>query len=661
MKTFFTLVIFASLLFSDNAFSQLANLNTPESIVYDPVTLKYYISCVGTFDTEDGKIVILNEKGELENFMGSGLVDPKGMVIVGRRLFIADVTNLVIINIDDAMVEENMKIIGANFLNDVCSDGGDVIYLGDMLGNKIYKYEISKKKISALTLKGAVSNPNGLYYDKPNNRLIAVAYQDLSNIIEISLSDFKVNTLATTTIPYMDGITRDRLGNYYVSAWEAQYPLTGKVYRFNPDFSENQQVIQSLSGPADIYFNQYNDTLAIPNMQTDKISFAYYPSKPGMITRLAPLDNAENYPQNIKFEWERGLGALKYQLQLSYISDFGSILYDMNIPGGKTTSFTFQGLEEGSRYYWRIRAGNNDEWGEWSSTGFFKTSRINSYIVVLNEPANNSIKVTLKPVFKWSDVGADSYELQLSANQDFSDPKIENKDIKTNSLAIADKLDPDKVYYWKVRAVKSGQSKDWSAVWNFRTLAVPNKPALEKPDNSAENLDVNVEFQWTPTTAVVDYYSLELSKNSDMSGAQSFKIESGTSYTAENLEYETNYYWQVSATNEAGTSERSEIRSFKTKKNGTSVDELFINGDIKLYPNPVGRDLTVRVELNRKANLRIGILNELGCRLSDFHFDSVVAGVSNLNLDLSSLPQGIYFLEISADGLRQLKRLVVIR
>ena len=67
----------------------------------------------------------------------------------------------------------------------------------------------------------------------------------------------------------MDGLTIDGNGNIYVSCWG-----DNAIYRYDNTFSLPAELISSgHNGPADIFYNQLNNILAIPNFYSNEVDF----------------------------------------------------------------------------------------------------------------------------------------------------------------------------------------------------------------------------------------------------------------------------------------------------------------------------------------------------------------------------------------------------
>jgi hypothetical protein len=114
----------------------------------------------------------------------------------------------------------------------------------------------------------------------------------------------------------------------------------------------------------------------------------------------------------------------------------------------------------------------------WSLKWSFTTS-LDTVIVTLNpeSPAAGAREIPVKPIFQWTAiVGADTYDLLVATDADFSHPvivKINGYSLPTNAWQCDVSLDYATTYYWKVRAIASGTSSAWSATGVFITEAAP--------------------------------------------------------------------------------------------------------------------------------------------------------------------------------------------
>ena len=71
---------------------------------------------------------------------------------------------------------------------------------------------------------------------------------------------------------------------------------------------------------------------------------------------------------------------------------------------------------------------------------------------------------------------------------------------------------------------------------------------------------------------------------------------------------------------------------------------------LQLSPNPTKGDLFVQFNLTTSENLRYAVRDLAGRMVSEGDFGAVPAGVFNAQLNVSSLPTGMYQLEIRSDA-----------
>ncbi|MCH8568313.1 MAG: S8 family serine peptidase [Balneolales bacterium] len=92
---------------------------------------------------------------------------------------------------------------------------------------------------------------------------------------------------------------------------------------------------------------------------------------PGRSALLFPENNAENIGTNLTFLWGEAILAQTYSLELSQSAQFEEL--ELEVTGLSETQFGFTGLEEGTAYFWRVKASNAVGDGLWSNTFMFKT------------------------------------------------------------------------------------------------------------------------------------------------------------------------------------------------------------------------------------------------------------------------------------------------
>jgi DNA-binding beta-propeller fold protein YncE len=147
----------------------------PESVWWDGETGSFYVTNFGgqTLDPggrePDGYLSQLSGEGQMVAAKWvTGLRSPKGMRRVGGALYVADVGQVVVIDVATAAITSTIDLdaIGAKFPSDVALDdtSGDV-YVSDMLRNAIYRLPGGSGPPEVFLESPDLESPNGLLVD----------------------------------------------------------------------------------------------------------------------------------------------------------------------------------------------------------------------------------------------------------------------------------------------------------------------------------------------------------------------------------------------------------------------------------------------------------------------------------------------------------------
>jgi hypothetical protein len=118
-------------------------LAIPESVKLDPNSQILYVSLIdGDGSAKDGKggVAKLGTGGTIINAdWVTGLNAPKGLGIYGDLLYVADITEVVVIRISEGKVVKKIPVDGAVFLNDITIDKNGVVYVSDSRKNTVHQ------------------------------------------------------------------------------------------------------------------------------------------------------------------------------------------------------------------------------------------------------------------------------------------------------------------------------------------------------------------------------------------------------------------------------------------------------------------------------------------------------------------------------------------
>lgn len=156
-----------------------AGFASPESAYYHAASNSIFVSSInGQILDKDGNGFIsrLSPDGKVvtEKWV-TGLNGPKGLRSVGNTLWVADIDEVVSIDIKTGQIAQHVKVDGAQFLNDLATAPDGTVYVSDSNANKIFEVRNGK---SSVFVEGAdaVEIANGLLVDGQRLILGTVGY-----------------------------------------------------------------------------------------------------------------------------------------------------------------------------------------------------------------------------------------------------------------------------------------------------------------------------------------------------------------------------------------------------------------------------------------------------------------------------------------------------
>ena len=244
------------LLLFTSIFSQ--SYNGPESVEFDFANNRWLIG-----NKNNGTVIARDMNGNFTPFVSGMTSGPYGIEILGNTLYCCYGGGKIRgFDLTSGAQVFNLNL-NATFLNGICSDGVSNLFVTDFSAKKIYRVDVNTSAFNVYVT-GLTKSPNGIIYEGANQRLVFVNWGTSAPIQQVALSDSSVTTLVTTALSNIDGIAADAYGNYYVSTWG-----NNTIRKFSNNFTTGPTtVVTGLSSPADLFYNQQTDTLAIPNSGT---------------------------------------------------------------------------------------------------------------------------------------------------------------------------------------------------------------------------------------------------------------------------------------------------------------------------------------------------------------------------------------------------------
>jgi peptidyl-prolyl cis-trans isomerase B (cyclophilin B) len=179
----------------------------------------------------------------------------------------------------------------------------------------------------------------------------------------------------------------------------------------------------------------------------------------------SPADLSQNILNTQTFLWSNVSAAVMYTIEFSTDPSFSSIALWRNAGLNNTTMPLLDGS---TTYYWRVKSNNGGHESPPSNVFSFTTATAAAQLIY---PADLAAGIAVNPVFEWSAVpNATAYTLQVSTNALFIAPYIiYDQSGITDTTQQVTALNPNSVYYWRVRSANGTAQGFYSAKFSFTT------------------------------------------------------------------------------------------------------------------------------------------------------------------------------------------------
>jgi|GEM_PF-1212936 len=312
--------------------------------------------------------------------------------------------------------------------------------------------------------------------------------------------------------------------------------------------------------------DQYgNYVYAIPGEQ-GRVFMVWVPEAPSAFSLLSPVDGSTCLNGDTTLVWQAAIepdtnDEIEYVV---YTASDAGFTTDLDSSLTIDTTFTVYDLPEGSSFFWKVRAQDNNTSGTWSSESwsldvYHRTSPVAFSLV---GPDSGSVNTTGEETLRWysssdADPGDElSYVLYLDTDETFANAThIEVEE----SLYVAVNLLDDTTYWWKVKAVDSNTDGTWSSeAWSFSVdkPAIPEPFTLLTPANEAVFGVDSARVSWSASSDAdpgdVISYELQYTFYSDFTYLVNTVTTSDTTMLLTSLGDDATYRWRVKAIDSDG-------------------------------------------------------------------------------------------------------------
>jgi sugar lactone lactonase YvrE len=257
----------------------VSGFENPESAPWDGATGSFYVSNIGPGAIApmgrepDGYLSKISGEGRLVAAKWvTGLRSPKGIHRRGNDLLVADVGQVVVVDVAGARIRRMIDLdrLGAQFPNDVAVDDrtGDA-YVSDTTRNAIYRIPAGEAEAELWLESEALEGPNGLFLD--GDRLLVASSgkdPDPGRILAVDVATKRVTPLAgMARLGRLDGI--EKLGPDWIVTGN------GTVWRVTPDGKASE--LAGIPNAADLGLRPGDRIAAVPTLSDNTVVFISVP------------------------------------------------------------------------------------------------------------------------------------------------------------------------------------------------------------------------------------------------------------------------------------------------------------------------------------------------------------------------------------------------
>ena len=270
-------MLFLALLLAVSVTATATGFDEPESAFWDAASRSWYVSNISGGETvKDGKgwLSRLDGNGKVVKARWvEGLNAPKGIRTRGRTLYVADIDQLVVVDMRRARVKARIDAPGAKFLNDVAVGGNGEVYVSDTVESAVYR---CTEKCEVFLKTEKLEDPNGLLVE--GDRLIVAAWGIITDpntfatttpgrLLAVDLKTKAITVLGDgKPIGNLDGLEKDG-ADYLVTDF-----MAGKLLRVSKGGAVTV-LKDGFKNSADIGYDPARRLVAVPEMGRGTVQF----------------------------------------------------------------------------------------------------------------------------------------------------------------------------------------------------------------------------------------------------------------------------------------------------------------------------------------------------------------------------------------------------
>ena len=290
---------------------------------------------------------------------------------------------------------------------------------------------------------------------------------------------------------------------------------------------------------------------------------------------------------------------------------------------------------------------------------------------ILALPLNSELNVRDTVDLKWLYAdGATSYQLVVGTDSTFNGNVLFNSSNENDTIQSIRGMMGQTKYYWKVKSRNIAGESNFSSVYSYVT-GFPVTPVLLDPPHKTLDVSTSPTLKWAKAVTA-ETYKLQLTKNSLTFNDQTIILDTtlaDTSFTLNNLDGLTIYYWRVSAENQYGSSLWSGSFGFRTQEVVGVKDREEIPTEYNLYqnyPNPFNPTTEIKFSIPKSGNVELRVYDILGREVMELVNENFAAGSYTVewngkNNYGNQVPSGVYIYTIRSGQFISSKKMILLK
>ena len=372
-------------------------------------------------------------------------------------------------------------------------------------------------------------------------------------------------------------------------------------------------------------------------------------------------DDRANYKQALGGDGETGWDWVitAFELARQYMPDSAKLLInDFNIlHSGSNTNTYLEIINLLQERELIDGIGIQGHYFEFKGSGY-------TYSIPTIESNLNQLTATGLPVYITEfDINEEDDDLQMENYQTYFPIFWENPGVKGITLwgYVEDDMWQRNAYLLKYTR-RPRPALEW--LIEYVSTPLPPQPPLLSYPVGLDDVAQNPLFTWYPSDEATSYH-LQVSTKSTFTSTIVDTTVSDTLFQSEILGAGKVIYWHVSAINEYGESDYSDLAAFVTGTTFTAIDEnKEIPNAYKLsqnYPNPFNPTTTIDYSIETASFVRLQIYDLMGRQIKTLVNRKMPAGKHTVHFSADGLNSGTYFYKINAGDFEETKRMIVIK